>query len=172
MSLLVAAREASKLTNQLLSFERAGGTDVAQAGEVLDFKELVVRVVDTFRIQNSTKDIEVLVDAPDAAIHIRDDSVMLQEAILNLLTKSVVHGGPKMSKIMLCMTCLEDKAKLLIKDNGVEIPPNKHIAASSRFGQANGSLGSGLGLPIAARVVKNHGGSLEIIASTGGACIL
>ena len=167
-----AAREASNLTNQLLSFERASGQDIAHSNEILDLKALVSRVVDTFQLQHLNKNVEVSIEVPKAFVRIRGDAIMLQEAILNLLTNAAVHGGPEMSKIKLSLSHEENKAVLSIRDDGIGIPTEKHIEAISRFGQANGGPGSGLGLPIAMRVIQNHGGSLEILASLNGAWVV
>lgn len=172
IELVQAAREASNLTNQLLSFERASGTEVTQSSELLDFKVLVSRVVDSFQSQYQDKNIAVAVELPKAVANIQGDAVMLQEAILNLLTNAVVHGGADMSEIRLSLSCTKTNAVLYVKDNGIGIPVEKHIAAISRFGQANGGPGSGLGLPISARVMENHGGALEIRESATGALIV
>lgn len=170
--LVQAAREASNLTNQLLSFERASGQDIAHSNEILDLKALVSRVVDTFQLQHLNKNVEVSIEVPKAFVRIRGDAIMLQEAILNLLTNAAVHGGPEVSKIKLSLSHEENKAVLSIRDDGIGIPTEKHIEAISRFGQANGGPGSGLGLPIAMRVIQNHGGSLEILASLNGAWVV
>ena len=63
------------------------------------------------------------------------------------------------------------KAEMLIQDDGIGIPEERHIEALSRFSQAGGGPGSGLGLAIAARVMKNHGGQLSILPSPRGAKI-
>jgi two-component system sensor histidine kinase TctE len=97
---------------------------------------------------------------------------MLQEAVLNLLTNAVVHGGPKMSKIEVSLTIEDNMAVLSVKDDGIGIPPEKFIEAISRFSQANAGPGSGLGLPIAARVMENHGGSLKLIDAPEGTVVL
>jgi two-component system sensor histidine kinase TctE len=52
--LLQAAREASDLTNKLLSFERASGTDVSQTGRPMDLNQLIAHAVSTFE-QNHPK---------------------------------------------------------------------------------------------------------------------
>ena len=62
-------------------------------------------------------------------------------------------------------------ATLIISDDGTGIPADRHIAALSRFSQAGGGPGSGLGLPIASRVMENHDGRLELIESASGASI-
>ncbi|MGB7241122.1 MAG: sensor histidine kinase, partial [Sulfitobacter sp.] len=170
--LVQAAREASNLTNQLLSFERASGTDVLQSGQEFDFSALVGKVAGTFRLQHPQGKITVSITLPKTPARIQGDAVMLQEAVLNVLTNSVVHGGPEVSEIKLNLSCDAANVVLSIQDNGAGIPPEKHIEAISRFGQANGGKGSGLGLPIAARVMENHGGSLRIMEAAKGASIV
>ncbi|MHA6324288.1 sensor histidine kinase [Roseivivax sp. CAU 1753] len=170
--LVQAAREASNLTNQLLSFERAGGTDLSRSSETVDLASLLREVVNTFRARNRDLRAEVTVSLPDADAQVRGDPVLLQEAILNLLTNAVVHGGPRMSEIRVGLSCDATHAAISVADNGAGIPDDKHIQAISRFGQADGGPGSGLGLPIAARVIENHGGTLKISNASGGAKIV
>ncbi|MCX7560293.1 sensor histidine kinase [Sulfitobacter sp. F26204] len=170
--LVQAARETSNLTNQLLSFERASGTDVDRSGVQLDLTELLRRIAENFRLQNPSSLVELVLMLPDEKGRILGDEVMLQEAVLNLLMNAVVHGGPDLSRIEVNLTIEGERAILLVKDDGVGIPREKFIAAISRFGQANGGPGSGLGLPIAARVMENHGGSLRLIDAPDGAVVL
>lgn len=172
IELVQAARETSILTNQLLSYERASGKDLVRSGEDLNFQALLQEVVDGFQLQCSAQNVEVVLVMTKEDMIVRGDAIMLQEAILNLLANAVVHGGTRMSRIEIKLTRDQESAVLLLKDNGVGIPTDKHIEAISRFGQASSGSGSGLGLPIAARVMENHGGSLEIFASTSGAFVV
>jgi two-component system sensor histidine kinase TctE len=169
--LVQAAREASQLTNQLLSFERAKGTDMTQTGVMLDFSGLVAGVTQRFKSRIDSADVTLSLKMPSDALHVRADEVMLQEAILNLLTNCVVHGGPEMTQIAMSLSRVRNNAVLSITDNGVGIPAEKHIEAIGRFSQTNGGPGSGLGLPIAAQVMANHGGRLEIQDSANGMSI-
>ncbi|MGC1261799.1 MAG: sensor histidine kinase, partial [Jannaschia helgolandensis] len=73
--LVQAARETSILTNQLLSFERAGGKELDQSGEPLDLKALVEQVVDSFRQQNADTKIEISLGLPEADVRIQGDAV-------------------------------------------------------------------------------------------------
>lgn len=169
--LVHAAREARDLTNKLLSFERASGTDISQAGRPLDFKSLVQEVVATFKAQHPHQGIALNVKMPARDVSVQGDQTMLREAVLNLLSNAVIHGGPGLSHITLLLAADHKSAVLTVSDDGVGIPADKHIQAISRFGQAGGGPGSGLGLPIAARVIENHQGRLEIMDSATGATI-
>ena len=169
--LVQAAREASDLTNKLLSFERASGTDILTSGYPINFKTLIQSVSDAFSTQHPNKNIALSHVLPSADVTIHGDDTMLREALLNVLTNAIIHGGPKLSKIELRLSLDGQIAVLKVTDDGMGIPPDRHVEAISRFSQAGGGPGSGLGLPIAAKVMQNHGGMLEILDCTSGASI-
>jgi len=170
-ALVFAAREASDLTNRLLSFERASGANIAASGKVLDLKALVQEVCDSFTTQHLGQSIALSCDLPAQKVTIKGDGTMLHEALLNLLMNAIIHGGNTLSKINVELSIQGHNAALTITDNGIGIPADRHVQAISRFGQAGGGPGSGLGLPIAARVMTNHGGSLEILDCVAGTSI-
>lgn len=170
--LVHAARDASQLTNQLLSFERASGTDVAKTGKAVNLKLSVQQVADRFRRQRHETKVVVSCELPEEDVQIHGDDIMIQEALLNLLNNAVIHGGAGLTEINLTLSTRQERAYLHVHDNGVGIPPSKKIEAISRFSQTNGGSGSGLGLPIARRVMENHGGGLEILEPTKGASIV
>ena len=167
--LVQAAREASQLTDRLLSFERASGVDMRQSGKPLDFAALVAQVCAAYAGSPRARKMEITTSLPDRKVVVQGEAVMLHEAILNLLTNAATHGGPELSAVHLDLRTSAGQAVLTVTDDGVGIPPGKHIDAMSRFAQAGGGPGSGLGLPIAARVMENHGGRLDILHHTGGA---
>lgn len=169
--LVAAARDATHLTNQLLSFERAKGSDDALNGEFLELSMIVTAAIDRFRTQNDPLPVSMSFNPATEGCPILGDRVMLQEALLNLLTNALVHGGPQLSAVTVALTRGADAATLLIDDDGAGIDPSKHMLAIGRFSQANAGPGTGLGLPIAARVIENHNGHLEIEPSAKGARI-
>lgn len=169
--LVQAAREASALTNKLLSFERASGINMRHSGEVLCLADLLRQVGAAFETSGDAGNIALIYELEAAEVHVRGQAFLLHEAILNLLNNAVTHGGPSLSRIKLRLASVHGKAILTISDDGAGIPPARHVEALSRFGQAGGGPGSGLGLPIAARVMENHGGHLEIMEVAPGASI-
>lgn len=169
--LVEAAREASSLTNQLLSFERASGTDVDRSGTEIELQTLLSQIAERFRLQIAPRQVDLTLTLADEAVTIQGDEIMLQEAFLNLLMNAVVHGGPEMSAIAISLAKKEGMAVIEVKDDGVGIPREKFVQAVSRFSQANGGPGSGLGLPIAARVMENHGGSLRLLDTSVGTVV-
>jgi two-component system sensor histidine kinase TctE len=169
--LVEAARQASRLTNQLLSFERAAGSDLSVTSERFDLNAAVAELADSFAQSVETTGITLDVDLPEHPIEVEGDRVMINEAIRNILGNAQVHGGPHMDHISLTLLETEKDAVLEVRDNGVGIPNDKHIQAVNRFSQVNAGQGSGLGLPIALRVMSQHNGRLEVLESKVGAVI-
>ena len=69
--LLQAAREASDLTNKLLSFERAGGTDVLRSGSQIDLNQLIVNAVNAFEQNHPKASLKVTQDLPRERLFIQ-----------------------------------------------------------------------------------------------------
>lgn len=172
--LVLAAREAAHLTNQLLSFERARGADTKETSAELDLKALCQTLIQRFEGQrpNNRLNVRLSVDLPRGPVHIFGDKVMLEEAILNLVTNALVHGGKDLSEIRFSLCTRSKMAELRISDDGVGIPEENRALVITRFAQANAGPGSGLGLPIAVRVVENHGGELRLEPSQSGLSVL
>ena len=105
---------------------------------------------------------EIYFEPTGQPLLIRGDAIMLQEAILNLLTNSIVHGGPKLSQIEISTVQCTSSVQVTFEDNGRGLDPSKLDLVMARFSQADAGPGSGLGLPIAARIVENHNGLLKL----------
>ena len=169
--LVTAAREASDLTNKLLSFERASGTDILRSGLPVELVAFVRIVSTTFTQKYKDCGVELNCVLPIGDVMVMGDSTMLHEAVLNLLDNSLTHGGDGLTQITIDLSQDGLNAFLVISDDGIGIPISKHIHALSRFSQAGGGPGSGLGLPIASRVIENHNGCLELLETASGALI-
>lgn len=170
--LVLAARDATHLTNQLLSFERARGDTQQEFDQVLDLWQLVEASVDRFEKLPDSKKVNVNFTGGTGSYLIQGDPLMLQEAILNLLMNVVVHGGSGVSKIDIKLVPENDRIILVIEDDGCGIDPSKLELAMARFGQADAGFGSGLGLPIAQRIIDNHSGTLQLHSQPRGLKVL
>ncbi len=170
--LVTAARNATHLTNQLLSFERVNGADLAVTGKAIDLSSLVASAIRRFERQEAAASVTVSFDNHAADCTIWGDEVMLQEALMNLFVNASVHGGPTLTRITVTQTCSPETAEITIEDDGVGIAPEDRLLALGRFSQAKSGPGSGLGLPIALRVMENHSGSLTVAPSTLGAHVV
>ena len=169
--LVTAARNATHLTNQLLSFERARGSDINLSGTDIDMRDLIGNVIERARTQWDDRAVTVTATMPSRPVPFHGDPVMLEEAMLNLVANAVTHGGPNLSEVSIELTTTPQRIRVTVRDNGIGISHADHDLVMSRFGQANSGSGSGLGLPIALRVAQNHGGNLTIDRSNKGASV-
>ncbi|MBL4646548.1 MAG: ATP-binding protein [Rhizobiales bacterium] len=86
----------------------------------------------------------------------------------NLLDNVLLHGGADVSKLSVELISEAQEAIIIVEDNGIGIKPEDIPTVMARFGQAQPSQGSGLGLPIAEAVVQRHKGTFTLFPQTSG----
>jgi signal transduction histidine kinase len=102
-------------------------------------------------------------DLPDASA----DEVRLKQALLNLLSNAVKFT-PAGGHIKVSAQQTEDGAlEIAVADDGIGMRPEEVPVALEPFRQLDSRLsrpyeGTGLGLPLAKRLIELHGGSLAI----------
>lgn len=157
----------SRLTNQLL-----GQAMVSYRAERVPQRriELVELVRDALRDaipESLDRDIAVEFEAQPAVIYIDGDATTLREALTNLLDNAVTHGATSLLRVHI--TTGDKSAIVIVADDGPGIPASLWDAVIRPFQipRPDGN-GAGLGLSIAANVVKAHGGELSFATSTDG----
>lgn len=69
------------------------------------------------------------------------------------------------------VACDSTMLRIIVQDNGKGIAPEDFERALGRFSQVGPSTGSGLGLPIAAAVMHDHGGQIKLQNIDGEFCV-
>lgn len=172
--LVEAARHASRLTQQLLSFERVRGIVDRSRFAPVDLKDLVRKVC----ARNATRFLERGIEfgyddlAPDRDLTVEADPVLLSEALQNVIDNAFVHAGPDNDMVEVSVGVDGDGALVTIRDHGCGLAPGDVETAFRRFGQINAGEGSGLGLTIVKEIVQRHGGTITVGRETRGASFL
>ncbi len=169
--LVESARRASRLTNQLLSLERAKGRSIDSRLHRADLNRIARTVCERSASQILEHDIDLVFEAHDGVLDADVDEILLEEAIQNLIDNSVKHGGPENSEISVRVSPLNGSGVISVSDNGAGISAQDSEVAFSRFGQVESGEGSGLGLAIVKEIAELHGGGAQIEPSAGGARI-
>ncbi|MBV8100331.1 MAG: heavy metal sensor histidine kinase [Verrucomicrobia bacterium] len=99
------------------------------------------------------------------------DSMLFRRAISNVLSNALKHT-PAGGNVTLEVLALHDAVRILIKDDGIGIPPEHLPRLFDRFyrvdaPRADAIAGSGLGLAIGKSIVYLHGGSVTIESEPG-----
>ncbi|HEX3406667.1 MAG TPA: ATP-binding protein, partial [Caulobacteraceae bacterium] len=103
------------------------------------------------------------------AVRIDADPKLMFEAVSNLVDNAIKFTGPKYAgqggKVALRLSAADGAPRIEVEDNGPGIPPPERSAVLQRFyrGERDRMIpGSGLGLSIAAAIVRLHRFELEL----------
>lgn len=165
--LIAAARKSARLANQLLSLERLR-YDETSTFDRLELNAVAAEVCSDFAPTVLSRDIGFGFEPYPAPLPVNGDSVLLGEAITNLLENALSHGGPGLSAIRVSTVGEAGYAVLTVQDDGIGIPKDSTQAAFQRFGQLSEGEGSGLGLAIVQDVLRRHGGDVELLPQERG----
>ncbi|NKB49046.1 MAG: sensor histidine kinase [Alphaproteobacteria bacterium] len=170
--LIDAARHASRLANQLLSYERARAGSDSGRGTTFDLVEITNEVATRNAERIAACGLDLQMDLSETPIFLQGEPVLVAEAIENLIDNALRHAGPGLSRIRIHVAQHEFDAEISVADDGRGISPEDQSRAFDRFRQLEPSAGSGLGLSIVETIAKNFGGTVSIESVEVGACIV
>jgi len=174
------ANRAAALVQQIVDF----GCRAVLQREDLGLFPFMVRL--TGRLERTLpENIHLNLECATEELQVNADPARLQQAIMNLVDNArhamfPTGGGelrvalskrPKMDKIR-CVTCGrivtgEEWASISVTDTGAGIPPDVLPRIFEPFFTTRAPLGSGLGLPQAYGIAKQHGGHIGVETQEG-----
>jgi signal transduction histidine kinase len=89
----------------------------------------------------------------------------IHRAVLNLVTNALDALEDRPGAKLAVQAILETDgswAKVIVLDNGPGVPPEKLEAIFKPFVSTKGSRGTGLGLPVSRKIVREHGGDILV----------
>jgi signal transduction histidine kinase len=153
------------LVQQILDLAR-----LEREGEALDLAEtdlvdLARESVDLMRPRAEAAGIALSFAAPDAPCIAKVDARLLSEALLNLVENAIRHSGSP--DIAVSVSVSGHRATFVVEDHGIGIPPEHAERVFERFhrvdpARAAETGGAGLGLAIARRIARLHGGDVVL----------
>lgn len=167
--LTVAARRLSRMSQQLLRLDAA--RESGQGDVSTDLGALAAEVARRFVPRALAARVDLELEAPDEALPVRANPVMLEEAIDNLIDNALKYGAPPDSRLLVSLGQEGGMAVLTVADEGPGIAPEDAEAAFSRFvrlAPEDDATGCGLGLPIVRAIARSAGGEARILPSDRG----
>jgi hypothetical protein len=129
---------------------------------------IVNDVVDGERLASGDYDISFAEDVP-AGMLIRADGEQLHRVLSNLIrnARQAITASGKPGEIFIHAAETESAWRLSVRDTGPGLPPKarEHLFTAFQGGTRKG--GTGLGLTIAAELIRGHGGRLELVETDG-----
>ena len=172
-SMVRAIDESSRAAGQLLDHAmisfRADHLDLQSIDLVALVNDLVLRLTPIAEM----KDVALQVHA-DTDVMVQGDPILLQNAVRNLIDNALKFS-PIDSVIHIHINA-QPTPQIVVLDQGHGFPSDQINDLATRFTRgknADGIIGSGLGLTIATDVAVAHGGSLHLSnqPNKGGACV-
>lgn len=149
-----------RLLNELLDFSRPIALDRSK----LSLAETVTEAVNTFRtsVDLGSREMTVSIHTDNTVANADRDKV--HQILLNLLLNAAQATGEKRTiEIAIDRVFVESRRmiKISVRDNGRGIPDSKLEKVFEPFFTTRKD-GTGLGLPIAKKIVEAHGGKMQI----------
>lgn len=157
---------AEKLINDLkLTYQFEAGVVPLSLKEihlVRYIKELVIDIINDPAF--SARDIEFESTKDDIVVCI--DDKLFRRAIGNLIINALTHNPPETSVIIHVKRNEQNKAAIIVRDNGTGISDAEQLELFERYYRGTSTKekpeGSGLGLAIANQIVSLHGGEIAV----------
>jgi len=170
------AGQLDRLVEDLFAFAQAEYRETSVRGEPVDFRTVLRKAVDGVRPLAEAKDVAIEPDEGEAACTVRGDAHLLERALGNLLDNAVRHT-PAHGRIF--VRCREEDGGLAvsIRDTGPGFAPADLARAFEPLYRGEASRnratgGAGLGLAIARRIFRAHGGDLTAANDPAGGAVL
>jgi signal transduction histidine kinase len=164
---LYSMQRLNKLIRDLLKIARLEEQDTLKK-EPVDLNELITNILEDYATITSARSISVITQLEPLTISA--DPEKIQRLLINLVDNSIKYNHPLNGRILVLTKKVKGSAVIEVTNDGKTIPPAdiQHIfkqfyRIEKSRSQAYG--GTGLGLTIALRIVKMHGGSLEVASA-------
>lgn len=171
-SMIRAIDESSRAAGQLLDHAMITFRADHLERQDIDLVELVDELVVRLTPIAEMKDLSLSLQS-DPLVKCTCDPILIQNAVRNLIDNALKYS-PADSAVEIAVTA-SPNVQIAISDQGPGFPDHEIDLVASRFARgqnAEGTIGSGLGLTIAHDVAVAHGGRLVLSnRQEGGACV-
>jgi signal transduction histidine kinase len=157
-----------RMVYDLLDASRIESGHLSLVVESCDLRDTIRATTDLFEPMLMTHKLDVSV--PDMPVMARCDCTRIEQVLANLLTNAVKYS-PSGGRVRVQLTPLADGAEISVTDEGVGMTSEdiKNVFEPFRRGAttANPPPGLGLGLFVARRIVRAHGGEITVDSTPG-----
>lgn len=172
--ILKNSKRASNLLNDLFEFAKIESPDFSMKLQKTDICEYLRQVCGEIlpMLEQAAFDYEFQI--PEKSIFVMIDSQQMNRVIYNL-TDNLIRYNKEGTKLIISLYEEQESVKMLFKDNGIGISTNTAKDIFKPFVRGDDSRnsqtgGTGLGLSIAYKIVKAHGGSIDIFTDLFKGC--
>jgi signal transduction histidine kinase len=167
-----SGRHLLELINSILDVSRLDAGTVVLNETIFSVQALCDTCLASVLTQANAGGVSVELTVPDDPPRLRADRIRLQQILSNLLSNAVKFTPPNGQIVLSVQANDAGELILSVKDTGIGMSEEEVVVAMEPFRQVDSRLsrtfdGSGLGLPLAARLTQLHGGQLYLRSAKG-----
>ncbi len=171
-SIASSARSMARESDDLLTLAR--GETLRSETRPVDLREIAVLAVAASQPLARERRMELRLEVEGMTV-VEGDAAALERMVANLIANAVRYGL-NASDVLIRVSGGESQIEITVADRGPGIPEADRKRIFERFVRLPDARrlrpeGSGLGLAIVAQAVRNHGGSIEVLAREGGGAV-
>jgi signal transduction histidine kinase len=150
-----------RIVNEVLDFAKPMKLDLRQA----DIGETIRRAVEACRTKAGERGVSLTVKLPPEPISIAMDSFHVQRALVNLIDNAV-EASRQGGQVAISAATSRNQLIVTIMDRGAGMSRETQDHLFEPF-YTTKCGGTGLGMPIARKILEEHGGTLAITSKEG-----
>lgn len=163
LAMVADIEEMDRIIGQFLDFGRGDSQEPKQR---IDLSALVTDLVGPYRLRG----IDLRLALPDT-LELSAQALPLRRALANLIDNALRYAGAD-KPVDISLSVSPTEAHLEVADRGPGIPADeidrmRHPFTRLETARSN-AKGAGLGLAIVERIVRSHGGALDLLPRDGG----
>jgi PAS domain S-box-containing protein len=160
------------IINDILDLSKVEAGRLELYEEAVDVRATVEQCGALLREQAVALGLRYAIDLPKGLPRLRADPKMVRQVTLNLLSNAVKFTPRGGEVVATGERDASGNLVLVFRDTGIGISAGDMVKALAPFGQIDNSYsrkyaGTGLGLPLAKRLVELHSGTLEVDSAVG-----
>jgi signal transduction histidine kinase len=170
--IVAEAERLTRLINNVLDFARLERKQKRYDFRPLDLHEVLARTWEGHELHLRDQGFTTRWQAAPPPYPVRGDEDALAQIVVNLLSNAEKYSADR-KEIELHSYLTENSVNVSVLDRGSGVPPGEETKIFEPFYRAHDSLasgiqGSGLGLTLAQRLAREHGGDIVYHAREGG----
>lgn len=156
----------SNLVMDMLTFSKEREPDLTPS----DLQELVEDVVELMQVRASEAGVELVKIDSGPICELQFDPELMHRAVLNVVTNAIdacENAEDAKVTVEAEYDAEQGLARIHVRDNGAGIAEHDLKKVFALFESRKGSRGTGLGLPVSQKILREHGGEIRVQSKLG-----
>jgi two-component system, NtrC family, sensor kinase len=161
----------SALVLDMLTFSKEREPDRTPS----DLNQVVADVIELMQSNAADQKVELTWTPAEKMEIFVFDSEAMHRAVLNVVSNAIdaaseIEEGVRRVEVATEWAESEELLRVVVRDTGPGIPPEAMESLFSPFISSKGARGTGLGLPVSKKILKEHGGGIHVNSGIGQGC--